>query len=236
MIIFLLICAGLINNLARTVYGVASIFGLICGLFSLLRGSAALVRAPRASALLNISSEMPSFAVLLPVYHEAHMIAPLTHYILTTDYPREHLDIVIICEPDDIQTIKAARNIAEQRSGLTGKPPLRVFITDGTGPKTKPNALNQALETVKSDIVTVYDAEDRPHETQLRAASYALTANPTWAVAQAPLTYYNAAQNWLTRQFTLEYAALFQVWLPFLARLGLPFPLGGTSNHISGLM
>ena len=35
----------------------------------------------------------------------------------------------------------------------------------------------------------------------------------------------------LTRQFTLEYAALFEAILPALQRLGLPILLGGTSNH-----
>jgi len=35
----------------------------------------------------------------------------------------------------------------------------------------------------------------------------------------------------MTRMFALEYAALFHVVKPGLAALGLPIPLGGTSNH-----
>ena len=34
-----------------------------------------------------------------------------------------------------------------------------------------------------------------------------------------------------TRQFTIEYTALFDCILPALERLQLPVPLGGTSNH-----
>jgi cellulose synthase/poly-beta-1,6-N-acetylglucosamine synthase-like glycosyltransferase len=34
-----------------------------------------------------------------------------------------------------------------------------------------------------------------------------------------------------TRQFTIEYSALFDAMLPALERLALPVPLGGTSNH-----
>jgi cellulose synthase/poly-beta-1,6-N-acetylglucosamine synthase-like glycosyltransferase len=37
--------------------------------------------------------------------------------------------------------------------------------------------------------------------------------------------------RFLPDQFALEYAVLFEVFLPALARWGLPFPLGGTSNH-----
>jgi len=48
---------------------------------------------------------------------------------------------------------------------------------------------------------------------------------------QARLTYYNPRQNLLTRWFTLEYDAWFNLLLPGLHRCGGPIPLGGTSNH-----
>ena len=86
--------------------------------------------------------------------------------------------------------------------------------------------------TTKLIGMTIYDAEDRPHPNQLLAAIAAFEARPDWAAVQAPLEYFNDDDNWLTRQFTLEYAALFHVWVPFLVRLNLPFPLGGTSNHM----
>ena len=51
------------------------------------------------------------------------------------------------------------------------------------------------------------------------------------ACLQAELAFYNHDENWLTRQFTIEYATLFGVLLPVLAAHHLPLPLGGTSNH-----
>jgi cellulose synthase/poly-beta-1,6-N-acetylglucosamine synthase-like glycosyltransferase len=48
---------------------------------------------------------------------------------------------------------------------------------------------------------------------------------------QAKLYYYNPRQNLLTRWFTLEYDAWFNIILPGLHRIGAPIPLGGTSNH-----
>ena len=92
--------------------------------------------------------------------------------------------------------------------------------------------MNYALERSNGEFVTIYDAEDRPHPNQLLAAVAAFEARTDWAAVQAPLDYFNDQDNWLTRQFSLEYAALFHVWIPFLVRLNLPFPLGGTSNHI----
>jgi len=42
----------------------------------------------------------------------------------------------------------------------------------------------------------------------------------------------NTRDNWLTRLFSIEYAALFDVINPGLAALRCPVPLGGTSNHL----
>jgi cellulose synthase/poly-beta-1,6-N-acetylglucosamine synthase-like glycosyltransferase len=41
----------------------------------------------------------------------------------------------------------------------------------------------------------------------------------------------NARESLLAAQFAGEYAGQFGLMLPLLARLGLPMPLGGTSNH-----
>jgi cellulose synthase/poly-beta-1,6-N-acetylglucosamine synthase-like glycosyltransferase len=37
--------------------------------------------------------------------------------------------------------------------------------------------------------------------------------------------------TWLSRYFSAEYAGHFDIFLPRLAALGLPLPLGGSSNH-----
>jgi cellulose synthase/poly-beta-1,6-N-acetylglucosamine synthase-like glycosyltransferase len=93
-------------------------------------------------------------------------------------------------------------------------------------------ALNYALAFARGDFVVIYDAEDRPDPGQLHAALDAFDAGDArLACVQAPLFWYNASETWLTRQFALEYAALFHVVLPALARWGWPLPLGGTSNH-----
>jgi glycosyltransferase XagB len=100
------------------------------------------------------------------------------------------------------------------------------------GPKTKPKACNYALASVRSELVVVFDAEDRPDPDQLRRAARAFaTADADLACVQASLNVYNPADSFWSRQFALEYSALFDGLLPALERLGLPIPLGGTSNH-----
>ena len=77
----------------------------------------------------------------------------------------------------------------------------------------------------------MYDAEDRPHPEQLRAAAarYA-AASPRLACLQGRLAIVHGTRL-LPRLFALEYAGLFDLYNVGLGRLRLPMPLGGTSNH-----
>jgi len=109
---------------------------------------------------------------------------------------------------------------------------VELILVPTSQPMTKPKACNYALSFARGDLLVVYDAEDIPGPGQLREAAHAFkTGGPQLACVQAPLAYYNWNENWLTRHFAIEYAALFDLLVPALARFGLPFPLGGTSTH-----
>ena len=203
--------------------GLAFILAGYVVLVSALRLAAALI-APRFSARRALSdADLPAMSVIVALYREAGVIAALAASLSRLDYPRDRLQILLALEADDSETLAAARSIA-RRSGVTA------LVLPECGPRTKPRALNYALQAAVGDLVAVYDAEDHPHPGQLRAAAEAFAADDRLAVVQAPLNWYNGAQNWLTRQFALEYAAQFNALLPLFVRLGWPLPLGGTSN------
>jgi cellulose synthase/poly-beta-1,6-N-acetylglucosamine synthase-like glycosyltransferase len=48
---------------------------------------------------------------------------------------------------------------------------------------------------------------------------------------QAELVFWNDDNNWISALYWVGYKVHFRRFLPGLARLGLPVPLGGTSNH-----
>jgi len=173
-------------------------------------------------------TQWPRFTVLVPLFREAHMVKSLMDNLSKIDYPEDRIDIILVTEADDIATCRAVKHNL--------RPPFQIFEVPPSQPRTKPKALNAALAAIppqkRGDIITVYDAEDRPHPGQLKQAALALMADPGLAAVQAPLGYYNDRDNLLTTFFGLEYAALFHVWNPALAKLGLPFTFGGTSNHI----
>ncbi len=192
--------------------------------FATIRLMATLKSKPPDYGTEELSGELPPYTVLVPLFHEAQMVDQLMAGLSRLRYPQDKLDIVLITEEIDPFTTQAVAQAL--------RAPFRHVIVPKGTPQTKPRALNYAMKTAHGDFITIYDAEDRPHPDQLLAAIAAFEMRPDWAAVQAPLDYYNHADNWLTRQFALEYAALFHVWVPFLVRLGLPFPLGGTSNHM----
>lgn len=107
-----------------------------------------------------------------------------------------------------------------------------MLVAPRAGPQTKPKALNYALNFARGRYIAVFDAEDRPEAGQLRAALAAFAAHgPEVACVQASLCIDNGAESLLSRMFAAEYAGQFDVFLPGLAALRLPLPLGGSSNH-----
>ena len=225
------LCLGLIFIPHKTFSLLAILigtFGAIIGLLRLAATCMPLSPEHKPSKAIQTTKDptepWPFYTVLVPLYKEANIVPRLMKNLAEIDYPQDRIEIMMVCEADDVATIRAVQH------RLT--PPFKLVSVAPSLPRTKPKALNIALAQTRGDIVTIYDAEDRPHPQQLKCAAQSLMADPALGAVQAPLDYYNISVNWLTRQFALEYAFLFRVWLPFLTQLGLPFPLGGTSNHI----
>jgi len=171
------------------------------------------------------TEELPVFTVLVPMFREAAMLPRLADALRNLDYPLGKLDIKIVLEAGDFETIKAARQL-----GLEGV--FEIIIVPASEPQTKPKACNFALRFARGEYLVIYDAEDRPEPDQLRKVVATFRRSPpNTACLQCRLSYYNASENWLTRMFTLDYALWFDQVLPGLERLGMPIPLGGTSNH-----
>ncbi|CAN5192739.1 hypothetical protein BH11PSE4_BH11PSE4_09120 [soil metagenome] len=169
--------------------------------------------------------ELPVYTIIAALYREAASAAALLDAIDGLDYPREKLDVIVVLEPDDLQTRAA---IARRGAG----PHLQVLVVPAIGPRTKPKALNYALHFARGSFVAVFDAEDAPAPGQLRAALDAFRiAGGDLACAQAKLSIDNLTHSWLSKMFAAEYAGQFEVLLPGLSALNMPLPLGGSSNH-----
>ncbi|MDM9647303.1 glycosyltransferase family 2 protein [Rhizobium sp. S163] len=172
------------------------------------------------------TERLPVYSVFVALYKEAEVAGQLVAALKQLNWPTAKLDIKLICEADDHATIAA---LEKQDLG----PQFEIIAVPVSHPRTKPKALNYALSAARGEFLVIYDAEDRPHPDQLRAAYAGFCASrDDVACLQAPLIISNVGASWISAAFALEYAALFRLLLPMLAKHRLPMPLGGTSNHL----
>ncbi|CAN7175319.1 glycosyltransferase [Rhizobium sp. LjRoot254] len=192
----------------------------------------AIKRAPKPKPLASLAedSNLPVYTVLAALYREKEVVPQLVNSLLRLDWPTSRLDIKLICEAGDRETIDALET-------MELPPHFEIVEVPDRMPRTKPKALNYGLAGARGEFVVIFDAEDRPHADQLlEAYRHFKDGSPDLACLQAPLIISNAGESWLSALFALEYSGLFRRLLPFLGAHHQPMPLGGTSNHFRGLM
>ncbi len=212
------LCLSVLAAVITLVYAAAIAFRLL----ALAAGGH---RGLRSETLSEPAGGWPLYTVLVPLYKERNVARNILVALAKLDYPRDRLDVKFLLEADDPDTLNALVS--------AGIPPwAEVLVVPQGQPKTKPRACNHGLLRARGDYLVIFDAEDRPEPDQLKQAVIAFqNIDAQVACLQAQLAYHNHRQNMLTRWFALEYNVWFRRYLAGLVVLGVPIPLGGTSNH-----
>ncbi|MEX3315883.1 glycosyltransferase [Sulfitobacter sp. PS-8MA] len=175
-------------------------------------------RAPRSDFRL------PRVSVMVPLYQEQEIAGALIARLTRLTYPKSLLQVVLVLEAGD----KVTRETLD-RTALPSWISL-IEVPDADHLRTKPRALNYALDFCNGSIVGVWDAEDAPEPDQIEQVVTRFHHAPAnVACLQGVLDYYNSRSNWMSRCFAIEYASWWRVLLPGVVRLGLVVPLGGTT-------
>ncbi len=166
---------------------------------------------------------LPKVSILVPLFREREVAGALVARLSRLIYPKSLLDIILVLEEKDDITRDAVAQADLPHW-------IRVVVVPDGAPKTKPRAMNYALDFCRGEIIGIYDAEDAPAPDQIDRVVDRFAHSPEKMVClQGVLDYYNPKQNWLARCFTIEYATWFRVMLPGMTRLGFAIPLGGTT-------
>ena len=149
----------------------------------------------------------------------------LLNSIQNFDYDLNKLDIIILLEEDDLDTINSVYRLRKLFN-------FTYIVVPKSEIKTKPNALNYGLKYVKGKYLVIYDAEDIPEPYQLKKAVYEFSKLPDeYFCLQARLNYYNKDENMLTKCFSIEYSLWFNYFIKSFSEYFNFFAIGGTSNH-----
>jgi len=169
--------------------------------------------------------QLPIYTILVPMYKEPEVLPTLVAAVANMDYPSTKLDVKLLLEEDDAETIHEARSMRLPAH-------FHIVIVPKSEPRGKPKACNYGLLHARGSYCVIFDAEDVPDPDQLKKVIVAFQkSGPELVCIQCKLNYYNRTQNLLTRWFTNEYSMWFDLFLPGLDAAGAMIPLGGTSNH-----
>ena len=88
---------------------------------------------------------LPIYTLLVPLYREANVVAALMQALARLDWPAEKLDIKLILEAADAETIAAL--------DLAGN--VEIVVVPDLAPQTKPKALNYALPLARGEYLVI---------------------------------------------------------------------------------
>jgi len=166
-----------------------------------------------------------SFTVLLPARHEEEVIQETIERVIRTNYPRELVETIVICEAGDRGTIaKAEEKIASLRK--QGFNNVRVAVFDDQ-PINKPHGLNVGFAQSHGDVVTIFDAEDEIHPDILNIVNTVMVQEGV-RVVQCGVQLMNFDSSWYSTLNVLEYFFWFKSRLHYHARVGMT-TLGGNT-------
>jgi cellulose synthase/poly-beta-1,6-N-acetylglucosamine synthase-like glycosyltransferase len=163
-----------------------------------------------------------SFTVLIPARNEQKVIGQTIKSISSTQYPKDLIEIFIICEEKDKETIQAAANTII----TLGLQNAKVIVYSDL-PENKPHALNKGLAAANNEIIVVFDAEDDVNPDIFQVANTLfLTKNPD--IIQAGVQLMNYSSTWFSPHNVLEYYFWFKSRMHFYTSIGM-VPLGGNT-------
>jgi cellulose synthase/poly-beta-1,6-N-acetylglucosamine synthase-like glycosyltransferase len=96
-------------------------------------------------------SDLPTTTVVVAAYNEEAVIAERIENLLSIDYPRDRLSVIVAADGSDDRTAGIARSYA--RRG--------VRVLTGGPRRGKAAAINRAIKEVTSDVVVFSDANNR---------------------------------------------------------------------------
>jgi cellulose synthase/poly-beta-1,6-N-acetylglucosamine synthase-like glycosyltransferase len=163
-----------------------------------------------------------SFTVLIPARDEAAVIGGTIRRVWATDYPSDLLEVVVICQLDDGETIDAVNGTI----AALGTPRIRLAVYDEK-PFNKPHGLTVGLARARGDVVTIFDAEDDVHPDILNVVNTAMLREEV-GVVQGGVQLMNFRDHWFSVFNCLEYFFYFKSKLHFNAKARMIL-LGGNT-------
>ena len=186
------------------------------------------VHAYEKPSLTNTQVEsLPKVSIVVPVYKERRQsIEKTLDSILSQNYPKNLLEVLIIVDKDDTHTLNEALKAAEKfLSSLN----IKMVINENSGRRLKAVAMNTAIKHAGGLIIGFYDADDVfPNDQVLNAVLLMIERN----YAAVGTRVYRFRNSVLGGLMYLESMVWYNAVIPFLKSTIKITPLSGEGLFI----
>jgi cellulose synthase/poly-beta-1,6-N-acetylglucosamine synthase-like glycosyltransferase len=143
--------------------------------------------------------DYPPISILIPAHNEEIVIGATLEAMLTLDYPKERLEIIVINDGSTDGTQDIVEEYARRNSRIVL---FNVPIVEGG--KGKSRALNLGVKAARSDFIAVYDADNTPAPDALKYLAAQLLLHPGIGAVLGKFRTVNKHSNVLTRFINIE--------------------------------
>ena len=181
----------------------------------------------RRAETIPHSNSFPFVTVIVALYKEKpEDIAITVSSLMAQTYPKDRFEILFALEPDEKETINEILSWTEKlgRIGIAA----RTILSDGKS-RTKPHALNQAIQWAAGEYCVFYDASDEIDRDQIEKGICLMTEGGYDVVQSRVL---RKGSSILSRFLLLDTAIWYWKYLPVLSRFCGGFPLSGEGLFI----
>jgi len=151
--------------------------------------------------ILKELTVFPSISVLIPAHNEEVVIERTVKSILSLDYPKNKIEIIVINDYSSDRTKEILEDI--KKSYLDRN--IHIITTDkNTGGKGKSNALNIGFQKSSGDYIVVYDADNTPEKLSLRYLVHTIVNDDEYGAVIGNFRTRYKEKNILTRFINIE--------------------------------
>lgn len=141
----------------------------------------------------------PKVSILVPAHNEEVVIEDTIKAMIQLDYPKEHLEVIIINDNSSDQTGSIIEQYAKDYSFIKA-----VHTRPPHAGKGKSGALNQGLKQATGEFIAVYDADNTPEPDAIRMLALGLMTDTKAGAIVGKFRVVNANKNLLTRLINIE--------------------------------
>lgn len=148
-----------------------------------------------------IPEPLPTMTIQIPIYNEGRLVEGVLENITNLDYPKERLEIQILDDSTDEETLAKERRLVEKYKG-EGYNIQLIHRENRRGYKA--GALNNGLKAAKGDYIAVVDADTISPRNFLKELISHFSEEEKLAFIQTRCEYTDRWFNWVTESNAIE--------------------------------